>query len=258
MLAFTGSATMREASRPGSPRGYSRADSDAQRRRDTRPDSPAPALPERRVIDLSHGLRTGMPVFPGDPAVSVVAASGADPWHVSKLELGTHSGTHVDAASHYVPGGRTIDRYPLDRFLLPAYVVEIDVSEGTAIEWPALAGVLPADLSGTAVLLHTGWDQLWGRSGSLRHPYLAESACIGLVEAGVGLVGTDALNVDATDPATTHAHAILLAADVLIVENLSRLSALEPGRAYACAFVPLKLENADGSPVRAYAFVGDT
>ena len=78
-----------------------------------------------------------------------------------------------------------------------------------------------------------------------------------LVERGAGLVGTDALNVDATQGGTIHAHAALLGADVLIVENLTGLGALAPGRPYTCAFVPLRLEGADGSPVRAYAFTGD-
>jgi kynurenine formamidase len=211
---------------------------------------------ERQLIDLSHPLHTGMPVFPEDPEVVLEPAGALAPWQVTGLRLGTHSGTHIDAASHFVPGGTTIDRYPLERFVLPAWVVPAVAGENQAIEWSSLAAALPDLLEGAAVLLHTGWDHHWGTPRALRHPFLSAAAAEGLVERGAGLVGTDALNVDATEGGTTHAHAALLGADVLIVENLTGLDALESGRTYLCVFVPLRIEGADGSPIRAFAFAG--
>jgi arylformamidase len=214
-------------------------------------------MPEPALVDLTQPLHTGMPVFPEDPEVVFAPASAMPPWRVTKLALGTHSGTHVDAASHYVPGGATIAEYPLERFLLTAHVVAVEAAAGEAISWPALGAALPEDLTGRAVLLHTGWDRFWGEAAALDHPFLSDEAARGLVGRGVALVGTDALNVDATAAGTTHAHEALLGADVLIVENLTRLEALEPGRPCTCAFVPLRLEGADGSPIRAFAFPGD-
>ena len=214
-------------------------------------------MSERAIIDLSHSLRSGMPVFPEDPEVELEPAGALAPWRVTRLHLGTHSGTHVDAASHFVPGGSTIDTYPLERFVLPAYVVAAESGENEPIGPDRLASSLPDDLTGRAVLLHTGWDRYWGDEAALRHPYLSEAAAAWLVGRGAGLVGTDALNVDATEAGTTHAHAALLGADVLIVENLTGLEALEPGRPCMCSFVPLRIEGADGSPIRAYAMTGD-
>jgi kynurenine formamidase len=214
-------------------------------------------MPERRLIDLSHPLRTGMPVFPQDPEVVMEPAGALQPWRVTRLGLGTHSGTHIDAASHYVPDGTTIDRYPLERFVLPSYVAPVQAAANVAIGWRDLQAVLPVDVSGRAVLVQTGWDRKWGEESALAHPYLDQDAVDGLVAAGVTLVGTDALNVDATALGTTHAHHRLLGADVLIVENLTGLGALQPGRPYLCAFVPLRLESADGSPIRAYAIAGE-
>ncbi len=211
----------------------------------------------RRIIDLSRTVRAGMPVFPGDPGVSLRPAAAQPPWQVTQLELGTHTGTHIDAAAHYVPGGTTIDEYPLERFVLTGRVAPVDAGEASPVEWPALAEALPDDLAGGAVLLRTGWDRHWGEALAPRHPYLSAAAAEGLVERGAGLVGTDALNVDATELGTTHAHAILLGADVLIVENLRGLDSLEPGRPYPCSFVPLRLDRADGSPIRAYALSDD-
>jgi arylformamidase len=210
------------------------------------------------LVDLSRALESGMPVFPGDPEVELEPAGALPPWRVTRLHLGTHSGTHIDAASHFVPGGTTIDRYPLERFVLPALVAPIDAGAGEAITWSSLAAVLPGQLDGLAVLLRTGWDAHWGSDQALGHPYLSEEAASALVAHGVRLVGTDALNVDATEAGTTHVHAALLGADVLIVENLTGLDALESGRTYLCVFVPLRIEGADGSPIRAYAIAGDT
>ncbi len=212
---------------------------------------------EQMLIDLSHPIRPGMPVFPEDPEVSFEPAGALAPWQVTRLSLGTHSGTHIDAASHYVPGGTTIDRYPLERFVLPSYLAPVRAAAGEEVHWPSLEPVLPDDLHGRGVLIHTGWDRYWGEDESVAHPYLGADAAAGLVARGAALVGTDALNVDATAGGTTHAHAALLGADVLIVENLTGLDALRPGRPYMCAFVPLRLEGADGSPVRAYAIAGD-
>ena len=214
-------------------------------------------MPEPSLIDLTQLMHTGMPVFPEDPDVVFEPASAMPPWRVTRLALGTHSGTHIDAASHYVPGGATIDQYPLERFLMTAHVVTVEAAAGEAVSWAALGAALPEDLDGRAVLLHTGWDRYWGEEAALDHPFLAEDAARGLVDRRVALVGTDALNVDATTAATTHAHETLLGADVLIVENLTRLEVLEPGRPCTCAFVPLRLEGADGSPIRAFAFSGD-
>lgn len=206
------------------------------------------------IVDLTHVVETGMPIFPGDPVVVVEPAASEPPWRLTELRLGSHSGTHMDAASHLIANGRTIDQYPLERFVVEAHVVHLDAGPLAALEWDDISGRLPADLSGAAVLLHTGWDREWGGDAMGRHPYLAAGAARRLADAGVTLIGTDALNVDGTDEPSTAAHEALLGADVLIVENLTNLDALDAGRAYRCAFVPLKLLGADGSPVRAFAW----
>lgn len=211
------------------------------------------AHPVSRLLDLSRRLETGMPVFPGDPPVVLTPAGAEPPWQVTRLHLGTHSGTHIDAASHYVSEGRTIDEYPLERFVLDCYVVHLDVGAEAAISWEDIAAQLPGDLTGVGILLHTGWDSHWGADEAARHPYLSEGAASRLAAGGVTLVGTDALNVDGTARPTTFAHAALLGADVLVVENLIGLGALDAGRPYHCAFVPLNVAGGDGSPIRAYA-----
>jgi kynurenine formamidase len=205
-------------------------------------------------VELSHALETGMPVYPGDPEVCFATSVQDEPWHVLSLSLGSHSGTHVDAARHFVPGGPTIDEYPIERFVVAAVVVRVRTAEDEEIGWAALAQALADPPPGGAVLVDTGWDAHWGEETMLRHPYLGGEACERLVASGIGLVGTDALNVDSTVQGTKHAHEVLLGNDVLIVENLTNLSRLSPGQVFQCAFVPLKLAAGDGSPIRAYAW----
>jgi len=202
--------------------------------------------------DLSQPIENGMAFYPGDPEPRIQAAETPPPWRVSELHLGTHSGTHIDAPSHFIPSGKTIDQFPLARFVLPGLVVPVGRGEDEAIGWEGFEEYLPA-LRGGALLIHTGWDRFWGTERYLRHPFLAPEAARRLAASGVNLIGIDALNVDSTGQGTSHAHEILLGSDILIVENLTRLDQLKPGVSYRFSFLPLRLSGLDGSPVRAVA-----
>jgi arylformamidase len=207
-------------------------------------------------FDLSQPVETGMTIYPGDPQPHIQPAAGTTaPWQVSELHLGSHTGTHIDAASHYFPTGRTIEKYPLERFILPGVVLSMpDLVEDQPISTDFIAKGLIDFPEGGAVLIQTKWDQFWSTARYLRHPYLSEEAARSLVEARASLVGIDALNVDSTYQSTVHVHNTLLGKDILIVENLTRLSALQPGRRYHFSFLPINLPGLDGSPVRAVAW----
>lgn len=212
----------------------------------------------KSFIELSRALDGGMPVFPGHPKVEFSLMDAEPPRQIMRLQMGTHSGTHIDAARHFIPGGHTIDQYSLDRFVLPASVVRTEVQDDLEIEWVLLSAAVAALEPGNALLIETGWDRFWGDTRMFQHPYLGAEACQNLVDAGIGLVGTDALSVDSTIRRTREAHEILLRHDVLIIENLTNLSRLQPGLVYQCTFMPLHVTSGDGSPIRAYAEVDHT
>jgi kynurenine formamidase len=201
--------------------------------------------------DLSHPIANGMTFFPGDPPPRLQPAEAAPPWRVTELHIGTHTGTHIDAASHFLPEGRAVDEYPVARFILPGVVVPVAAQDDEPIGPEAFAAPLP---SGGALVIRTGWDRHWGAERYFRHPYLSPEAANRIAASGVNLVGIDALNVDSTAQGASHAHAILLGRDILIVENLARLEPLTPGRVYQFSFLPLRLAGLDGSPVRAVAW----
>ena len=195
------------------------------------------------VIDISLSIDAGMAVWPGDPPVLVepvsrVEAGDAGSPHVgavSRLALGTHTGTHVDPPAHFLAGGATVDELPLDVLVGPAVVA--DLTGGGPVDAARLAALdLP---EGTVrVLLKTS------AAGGLVTP----DGAAWLVERGVQLVGADTLSIE---PATDDypVHRCLLGAGVIIVEGLD-LTAAAPGR-YQLACLPLRIAGGDGAPARA-------
>jgi arylformamidase len=193
------------------------------------------------IIDISRPIGPDTPVWPGDPPVliePVARLEAGDPAAVSRLGLGTHTGTHVDPPAHFIAGGVTVDALPLDVLVGPAVVA--DLSGAPSIDAGALEALtLPPGT--TRVLLKTA-------SGVADGGALTAGGARWLVEHGVGLVGVDTLSVE---PATDEypVHRILLGAGVVIVEGLD-LTGADPGR-YQLVCLPLRITGGDGAPARA-------
>lgn len=212
------------------------------------------------IIDLSVEITTGMPVYPGDPQVTVAPAlhAATDGVNVLHLDMGSQSGTHVDAPFHIDDTLPTLDQLPLERFVGEAVVVDARDAGPRSPLGPALfEGRVRA---GVIVLIATGWSRHWGTDDYLAHPYLTREAAELLVAAGVRTVGIDALSVDPTPADAFPAHQILCGAHAVIAENLTGLAGLLPaqaaGRPIEVSLLPLRLPAADGAPVRAVARVG--
>ncbi len=208
--------------------------------------------------DCTHPLTSATMVYPGDPRVERTphATHAEDGYRVTRLELGTHSGTHIDAPSHTEPDGRTLDSFPIETFAFDARLV--DCRERGPRE-PIERDELPAPSGGNLLVLHTGWAAHWGTDAYFEHPYLTADAAAWCADHDYH-VAIDALNVDPTptdnarddhEPDGIPAHHELLGTDHLILENLTNLDGL-PERFRLSAF-PLAIESADGAPIRAVA-----
>ncbi|MFC9329632.1 cyclase family protein [Kitasatospora sp. NPDC057015] len=244
------------------------------------------------LIDLTHPLTTGMPVYPGDPEVELRAAltTATAGVNVLGLHLGSQSGTHVDAPYHVDVTWPTLDGLPLDLFTGPAVLADLrGLEPRTAVTPGLLADALALVTPGAVLLLATGWPRYWGTDHYLAHPYLTPEAAEAVVAAGVRTLGVDALSIDRTpdagpaDPAVAAlladladehdsalpaeegglaAHRVLLGAEggAVIAENLTDLTPLLAAQAAGVpvevSFFPLRLVAADGAPVRAVARVG--
>ncbi|QIK62568.1 cyclase family protein [Leucobacter viscericola] len=208
-----------------------------------------------RIIDLSHPITTGMPVYPGDPEVSITPALSVaeDTVAVAHLVLGSHSGTHLDAPSHSIEGGRTVDSIPLELLQGEALILRARVGSSHRITAADLTEELPERVP-AIVCIATGWDRHFADDQAVMHPFLSLELAAELWERGGRVLGIDALSPDSSsdpDSATLPVHELWLGRDGVIVENLTRLTEL-PAKVEVI-LAPLRLAGVDGSPIRAMA-----
>lgn len=197
-----------------------------------------------KLYDISVPMSPRLPVFPGDPPLTVTRCPGE--FAVSALTLGSHSGTHLDLPGHLGLRGLSIIDLPLERLIGPCQVW--DLSEAAGPIDAALLSRQPAPDEGQ-VLLRTGNSRLWSEQ-SFRADYqaLTVDGAAWLVERGLALVGIDYLSIEAADGDGT-VHRRLLQGGVMVLEGLD-LSAVPAGR-YELICLPLKLACDDGAPCRA-------
>lgn len=201
-----------------------------------------------KIYDLTVPLSPQLATFPGDPPFQSDPAyriRDGHPCNVSRLTLGTHAGTHVDAPRHFLEDGARVDELPLEILTGKARVVSIPARE--AVDRADLEALdLRDDLR---LLIRTR------NSGQLRQPefrpdfvYLTPEAASYLVQVGIKLVGWDYLSIEKFGSRDFPAHHALLGAGVILVEGLD-LSQVEAGE-YELTCLPLKVAGGDGAPAR--------
>jgi arylformamidase len=204
-----------------------------------------------RIFDISVTVNNQLPVWPGDPPFTRTMASkietGAEA-NVSRVEMGVHVGTHVDAPFHFVAGGKTVDQILLETLVGPALVVGIpdDVAVITADTLKQIS--LPSGV--TRILFKTRNSRLWKQEHiQFDTGYVAvnDSGAHYLVDNGVQLVGIDYFSI-APFVQTQPTHMTLLKAGVVVIEGLD-LSNVDPGN-YVLYCLPIKLGGSDGAPAR--------
>ena len=201
-----------------------------------------------KLLDVSVPLAPGMPTYPGNPEFDLqpikrIADGGSS--NYSRIVLGTHTGTHIDAPRHFFDTGETVDELALNLLLGRARVVEIQKRGGIVAEDLQAAG-LREDLR---VLLKTPNSALWNSPGFHEdYTHVTESAARYLVEQGVKVVGVDYLSVEQFKKPGAPAHRALLSQGVIIIEGLN-LTDAEPGM-YEMYCLPLRIAGGDGAPAR--------
>lgn len=208
------------------------------------------------VIDLSHSISHGTRTYPSFPPVSISDYwdHENEGWQISQVTFVSSSGTYLDAPLHRHADGLSVADLPLDSCVdLPG--IKIDAPEAK-IE-ASITAVDRADLAGKAVLIQTGWSDMWGtpeyrEQGN--HPGLSGGAVDYLIDAGIRLVGIDSLNIDylASEEDDVNGHNRFLETGIPIVEQLTNLASL-PADGFRFFAAPLALERTGSCPVRAYA-----
>jgi arylformamidase len=223
-----------------------------------RASSPAGAS---RLIELSHPIEDGMITYKGLPAPIICdhlsrtqsRASYADgtEFHIGKITMVANTGTYLDSPFHRYAEGADVAALNLDVVTeLAGVVVRVAGMSGRAIPREAFGA---DDVSGKAVLVHTGWAAHWRTDQYFEgHPFLTADAAEFLRDAGATLVGIDSLNIDDAADLRRPVHTILLGAGIPIVEHLCGLEQLPDGPFRFCA-APARVRGMGTFPVRAYA-----
>jgi len=201
-----------------------------------------------RLVDVSVLLASGLPTYPCNPEfelqpVKRIKDGGSS--NVSRLVMGTHTGTHVDAPRHFFDEGTGTEALPLEMLIGRARVIEVRPRGGITAD--DLSGV---DVSeDVRVLIKTPNSRLWGNP-EFHKDYIgiAESGARFLVDHGIKVVGVDYLSVEVFKTPGAPAHHVLLGGGTIVIEGLN-LRDVDPG-VYEMYCLPLRIVGSDGAPAR--------
>ena len=226
------------------------------------------------VVDLTPVLGPEFVPWPGSPGfeAEVVSEVESDGVFERLISLPEHIGAHIDAPSHFVANGLTVDEIPAERLVVEAHVVDVSAAaerdpdytlEASAIEEHEAANgrIEP----GSAVLMRSGWDTRLGDReryyGGLKvedhhFPGFGHSAAEVLVARGVVGLGTDSASIDSGSSSSFPVHTLTMGAGLWHAEVLANLGAL-PARGATLFVGVLSLAGGSGAPARVLAVLPD-
>jgi kynurenine formamidase len=224
------------------------------------------------VVDLSHDLREGIPIFPGGiPFTLETLTQVSDGYYMNSFVSGEHTGTHVDAPAHFGKGLSAVDEIPPTRLVSQGILIDVQSKSAANPDYVlTLADLQTWEKTNgriaprTLVILNTGWHQRWENpdrylnrddAGALHFPgFSAEAARFLLKERDVNGIGIDTASVDAGKSTTFDVHKAMLQGGRYQVENLDNLNLL-PVRGFSVIVAPMKISRGSGAPARVLAIV---
>ncbi len=191
-------------------------------------------------FDITRSFGGDMMVYPGDPEISVNQTEN-EGCKVSALSLSTHSGTHIDAPSHYIKNGLTVDKIPFEVLFGEARVIDLSAVFGSIGKYDLEGKVKGAE----RVLLKTSFSGK--KDFNENYPHLTNEAAEYLLNEGVIFIGIDTPSIESfTGNGSVHTR--LLSKNVICAELLD-LSLVSAG-IYTMYALPLRLKGLDGAPAR--------
>ena len=178
------------------------------------------------LIDLSYPIHTGMGVYPNDPPVIISDASGpkSGRCHISRVDFGTHTGTHIDMPFHFIPEGQTADVFPLGNCMGQGFLIEKEYHEGPLLTLSA--DELTGMPEGAVFVLYTHWQERYGGEDFFtEYPALTIEAAELLLEKGVRAIAMDTPSID-NRYTNGELHKLVLGRGVAIIETLANLDRL--------------------------------
>lgn len=205
-----------------------------------------------RVIDLTIPLRSGM----RGVGIETARTLEKDGWNATTLRLYSHAGTHMDAPLHFGVSDETVDQIPLEKCMVPAWIVDLAGIAPRRLITPQHLGKTESKIkTGEGLLLRTGWSAYVGQEKYRNElPRVSVELARWCVERELAILGVEPPSVaDVNNIEELSAvHSILMQGGVVIVEGLTNLQAIAKEKVMLMA-LPLKITGGDGAPVRAVA-----
>ncbi|MCZ0963724.1 cyclase family protein [Paracoccus benzoatiresistens] len=231
---------------------------------------PALAQATGGIVDLTHAYDSDFPTFDGKPGILYEADKNYEPdgYHLFKLSIFEHTGTHIDAPLHFAEGAMSVDALPVENLIAPLCVLDISARaaedpnamvEPADIEaWISAHGAIPA---GACVAMNSGWtakmgDPSWRNlpDGTLAFPGFSKAATDLLADTGAASIGVDTLSLDPGNSADFAVHYSWLPSGRFGIEGLANLDRVPPAGATIFIGAP-KHRGGTGGPARIMAVV---
>ena len=220
-------------------------------------------MQENRLIELSHVMIPGGEPFRLETRVEDVTnilpevTHRADVWYVlGEVTYCTHIGTHIEVPYHHVQTGEDVARFPVHRLVGP--LKKLDYRHKIHLDTITLEEIREHDSDieeGDIVFFHTGMDQYYRTDRWNEQPYLTVEANRWLIDKGIACVGTDAAGMEVPGTDTQPNHQAIFEAGIPMVESLTNLDRIEPGRDYVVFMFPLPIQGLEASPLRVIAML---
>jgi kynurenine formamidase len=215
------------------------------------------AISKDSFYDLTHLIYEDMPVYPGEPQpeFSPLFTLEKDKVNVTRLTLGSHTGTHVDAPKHFISNAESIDKMHLEKFIGEAIILDMSkksIGEGIT-DLDIYKEMVKVD---DIILLYTSTSDSWNKDEEIRKnfTYLEPSAAKWIVDHKIKCVGIDSYSMEKYGFAEGLTHKTLLSNGIGIIESLNSNLKKFVGNRMLLVCLPLLLKDIDGSPSRAILF----
>ena len=204
------------------------------------------------IVDLSHVIDPDISVFPGTEQ-PIFQRKEIEGYPEVKITMYTHTATHMDAPIHILKGKKTLDDFALDKFMGRGMVIDCKEFAGKQIPLSFMQKYESKIKNVEFILLNSGWSKKWKTEAYFNDfPTLTQDAAKWLTGFKLNGIGLDSISLDPVPDLSLPNHHIVLEKEILIIENMTNMDSLK-GDEFMFQCFPLKIEKADGSPIRAAA-----
>lgn len=216
-----------------------------------------------RLIDLTHTLDSSVPTwdrgcgFHHEVHIDYTQSTGKNKFRVMKVQMDAGIGTHMDAPSHCIPGGKCIHDFDVNQLIMPCVVIDVQpnchqrysLSLQDIRDFEDKYGKIVKE---TCVMVRTGWSQFWSQPSKYHNnhvfPSVSREAAEALLQRGVNALGIDTLSPDRPEEGF-EVHRLFLGAGKILIENVAHLDQMPPSGAFVMIF-PINIKDGTEAPIR--------